>query len=201
MGLFLELLTSCATKKIQDIPVGPNEVAAWETKAQIRQLRDNHIHNISIDVLAIKGDKLRMEATATLGIKVASVVVDQERVQALVYNEKKFYSGPTTPDIFLKAFRVPVPPNVFFAMIFDQSLRAPGWVCENDSAGLIQKCSFKGALTIAWERLENPPQKMVRIKSKTFEMDWFFKKLDSNWQPQQESFNLAAPDTYQVIKL
>lgn len=191
------VLFSCAQKPITE---GSYEVANWETKAQIRQLRDNQTHNISIDLYAIKGDKLRMEASGPLGYKLASVVMDREKVQAIIFNEKKFYIGSSTQDVMIKAFRVPVPPNVFFAMIFDQELRGSGWKCDSDPKGLIQKCANKDLISIEWERLENP-RKIVRLKSKAFEMEWYFKTLDLDWQPKDEMFKLTPPENYQTLKL
>lgn len=190
-------LSACAPKPIQE---GTYESASWETKAQIRQVRDNQVHNISIDVYAIKGDKLRMEASGTLGYKLASVVMDREKVQAVVFTEKKFYFGTASQDVMTKAFRVPVPPNVFFAMIFDQELRGGGWKCESDPQGLIQKCVHKDLISIEWERLENP-RKIVRLKTKTFEMEWYFKTIDLDWQPKKDIFKLSAPENYQSVRL
>jgi hypothetical protein len=190
-------LSACAPKPIQDSIF---EKVSWETKAQIRHLRDNQVHNISIDVYAVKGDKLRMEASGTLGYKLASVVMDREKVQAIVFTEKKFYFGSASQDVMTKAFRVPVPPNVFFAIIFDQQLRGTGWKCESDPQGLIQSCLNKDLIRIEWERLESP-SKIVRLKTKTFEMEWYFKALDLEWQPKNEIFNLTAPQNYQSVKL
>lgn len=190
-------LSACAPQRIRE---GIFETVSWETRAQITQLRENQAHNVSIDVYAVKGDKLRMEATGTLGYKLASVVMDREKVQAIVFTEKKFYFGSASQDVMTKAFRVPVPPNVFFAIIFDQQLRGTGWKCESDPQGLIQKCVNRDQLSIEWERLESP-SKIVRIKTKTFEMEWFFKTLDLEWQPKKDIFTLTAPQNYQTVKL
>lgn len=188
---------SCATKTQAPITA---EKAAWETKAQLRNLKDQQVHNISIDVLAIKGEKLRLEAAATLGYRLASVVLDKEKVVAIVPPEKKIYAGAATQDVIAKALKIPLHPNVFFAMIFDQGLKGPGWTCTADEQGAVKQCQFKNSLTIQWERLVSP-QKIVRIRTKTFEMDWMFKSLDMDWHPESRQFELLLPQNYQVVRL
>ena len=96
--------------------------ALWETKAQIRQIKENRVHNLSIDAFAIKNNKLRLEVSAALGIKVASVVIDREKVQAIIPSEKKFYTGVASQEVLTRALKLPIHPNIFYAMIFDQEI-------------------------------------------------------------------------------
>lgn len=190
-------LFSCGTKPIKE---GTYEKAAWETKAQLKNLKDGKVHNVSIDVYAIKNDKIRIEATGTLGFKVASIVIDREKVQAILPTEKKFYQGPATQEAITRVLKIPLHPSVLFAIIFDQGLRGGSWTCAPDEQGLVKQCQNKDLIFVEWERLENP-KKMVRIKTKSMEVEWFFKDVDVDWKPKAEIFQLSAPEGYQVMNL
>lgn len=195
---FLTSLTDCAHKQQQADIIA--EHIAWETKAQIKQVKSGQINQVSIDVLAVKGSKLRLDVTATLGYRVASVILDRNHIQALIPNEKKYYAGQVTPEIMARFLKMPVYPSLLYAMIFDQGLKGAGWLCHYDETGLVKDCAFKDSLSLVWERLE-APQKIVRLKTKSIEMDWLFKSLDSEWTPKPEVFTLKVPNNYQSVQL
>ena len=191
------IFVGCAHKEFE---YSPTDKASWETKALVKQVKTGQVNNVAIDVFAIKASKLRLEVTATLGYKVASVVLDKDHIQALVVPDKKYYEGFVTPDVIARVLKIPVHPNILYAMIFDQSLRGAGWVCHNDDKGLLKDCAFKDIMSLTWERLP-PPQKIVHLKTKSVEMDWLFKTPDPKWEPKEEMFQLQAPESYESIRL
>lgn len=194
---FFIFIFSCSQKEIKE---GSYEKASWETKAQFEDLKENHSHSFSIDIYAIKNDKIRLEVTGTLGYKVASIVLDREKVLALIPSEKKFYKGSSSQEVMAKVLKVPVSPAVFFAIIFDQGLKGPGWKCSPDAQGLVKSCQYKDSISLTWERLENP-KKVVHLKTKFSELHWYFKSLNIDWSPKPEVFQLSAPAGYQVIEI
>ena len=51
-------------------------------------------------VAAVRPDRLRLQAFDVVGRPVLTMTTDGERIDYLDYSEKKFYSGPATPDNF-----------------------------------------------------------------------------------------------------
>lgn len=166
----------------------------------VRQLKENKTHQVFIDVFAVKSQSLRLEASASLGYRLASVVVQDNQVMALVPPEKKFYQGLSSAETMMKTLKLPIHPNVFFAIIFDQGLSGGGWLCQANSSQKIESCRYKDAIVLRWERLPDG-QKMVYVKTPQVEMDWLFKSRDLGWSPSGQEFVLQAPKSYQVIQL
>src|SRR5437868_12979263 len=93
--LFISLfLVSCATqpKKTQP-PGGALEKAKWETKAVVRDLKENKSHSVDIDILGDYPKDFRMEVSALMGVHVASMVLHDQEIRYALYNQKKFYQG------------------------------------------------------------------------------------------------------------
>jgi hypothetical protein len=196
-------LIGCATQKISEKDHGgiPSQTGQWETKAYIKNLKENKNHNLDIDIFAIKNNKARFEITALLGIQVASLVVSPQDVSYIIYSEKAFYHGKNSGRFLEKALGLPLNIMSLSNIAFEQPIRGSGWKCTEVSSGLIDKCeNLSHGYSVIWkDRSEG--QKVVLISAPQFEMVWKFKSLRTEVQFKNETFNLKQPEGFKAVQI
>ena len=86
VAIILLIQASCAMKMKKETPTTGEDLSPliWETKASIHDIRKNKTNQISIDLIAIKNQKLRLEASATLGYQVGSLIMSQTEFIAII---------------------------------------------------------------------------------------------------------------------
>lgn len=195
-GLFL---MSCASKAPR--PQGASfQKARWETKLRVRDLERDKTQSLSVDVLGERGRALRLEASAILGIPVASYVMNPEGFQCAVYPKKIFYEGGLSENALEPLLKFPLSPTVLNHVAFDEPLRGGDWRCMNGPDGLVVSCASAGkGLKVAWNRKED--EKIVRIESAKFQMDWVFNDPKTEVQFKEGTFRLDVPSGFRVIRL
>ncbi len=200
LGSFL-LLSSCATK-----PVAKKsnlQKAQWSTKAQIKDLERQTAQGVQIEILAIKNEKLRLEVSAVMGIPVATIVLDRKDFKAAIYTEKKYYQGPLDDNSLQKLLKIPLSARWIYAIAFDES---PGknWDCESitsTEATERRVCRLvKFDYKIEWNHKDNGT-KVVRLTTPKTEINWFFPLPNLNFVEKPESFQLSAPEGFQLKSL
>lgn len=172
----------------------------WETKAQIRDLKRNKNNNVSIDFLAIKNYKLRLEIQAALGIQVGSLGMTQEQFVAILYTQKKVIQGKMNEQTLEKSFNLPIPPEALYAIAFDDTVKGPYWKCYFDLNKIVSLCENAMTLSkIEWKN-RNQGAKLVKISSPEMEVDWFFKQ-PKPLEIKPETFNIEIPSGYKTINI
>ncbi|MGZ3745458.1 MAG: hypothetical protein ACXWRE_05670 [Pseudobdellovibrionaceae bacterium] len=197
-------LVSCGTQPVRpSLPQGSLlQRAQWETKAVIRDLKENKSHSIDIDILGEYPNKLRMEVSALMGTHVASLVLNGDEVHYALYPRKKFFYGKATEDAFLPLMNMPLHPYNFLNIAYDVPMRGIGWVCTKDPNNLPTEC-FQANRQIKVQWLDRTPegQKKVLITAPSFEMKWLFKTPQTEVQFKNETFVLEAPSDFKTIQL
>ena len=197
----LLLQAGCSLKPKKETSLGVSEEQgplSWETKASIRDIRKNKTNQITIDVIAIKNQKLRMEASATLGYPVGSLVMSQNEFVAVIYPQKKIFKGPLSEAILVKSFNLPIPPRALYAIAFDEAIKGQNWKCQYDANKWVSLCD-NGQSKIEWlNRKEN--SKLVKISSSTIEMNWFFKAPERK-ELTTDLFEPDLPRGYQTQEI
>lgn len=199
VGLLLSTLVACTTKPVQE---NVNfKQAEWETKAQVRDLQRDKNNNISIDMLAIKDDKARLEVTAVLGYAVATAVITKEEFKCALITQKRFYYGRSTEDALAPLLKIPIHPMSLIRIAFDQPITGAGWACKRDRTGQLEQCENKGLkVVVKWYEREGLSKKVL-LASPQFEMTWIFPEPQTNVQITPESFRLDAPESFKKIRL
>lgn len=201
--LVLSLLNiSCAMnmKKDGSDSLGNEELKgtplSWETKAAIRDIRKNKTNQVTIDMIAIKNQKLRLEASATLGYQVGSLVMSPNEFIAVIYPQKKILKGPLNERSLAKTFNMPIPPTALYSIAFDEPIR--GWKCQLDANKVVSMCD-SGVSKVEWlNRKEG--SKLIKISSATVEITWFFKAPEPK-EFTPELFVAELPNGYQVQEI
>lgn len=172
----------------------------WETKAQIRDLKRNKNNNVSIDFLAVKNQRLRLEIQATMGIQVGTLGMNQENFIAILYTQKKAIQGKMEEKTLMKSFNLPIPPESLYAIAFDEAINHPQWKCYYDNSKLVSLCENANSQSkIEWKN-RNAGTKLAKITSPNMEVDWYF-KAPQVLEIKSETFNIEVPNGYKVINL
>lgn len=171
---------------------------SWETKASVKDIRKNKMNQVTIDLVAIKNQKLRMEASATLGYQVGSIIMNQNDFVAVIYPQKKIFKGPLNERSLARTFNMPIPPTALYSIAYDEPIRGSQWKCQFDDNKTVSMCD-NGTSKVEWlNRKEGA--KLVKISSETVEVNWFFKAP----QPKEitpELFVADLPKGYHVQEL
>lgn len=199
--VFLMLQSGCALKGTKEAPEAMSQdqgPMSWETKASIRDLRKNKTNQVTIDLVAIKNQKLRMEASATLGYQVGSLVMTNSDFVAIIYPQKKIFKGALNEQSLGRTFNIPLPPSALYSIAYDEAIKGKNWKCQYDSNKWISQCE-NGVSKVEWlNRKENT--KLVKITSATIEMNWFFKAPEKK-ELTAELFVAELPNGYQVQEI
>ena len=186
-------------KKESTNPVEDTSVPmSWDTKASIHDIKKNKTNQLTIDLVAIKNHKLRMEASATLGYQVGSLIMNQNEFIAIIYPQKKIFKGPLNEKSLSRTFNLPIPPSALYSIAFDEPIRGQNWKCQYDANKWISLCD-NGLTKVEWiNRKENT--KLVKITSAAVEMSWFFKAPERK-DVTAEMFEAELPHGYQTQEI
>lgn len=175
--------------------------AQWETKVQIKDLRENKNRSLAIDVYAIKNDRARLEVTAFLGFQVASLVMSSSEISYAVYPEKKFYFGKNSETAFQNVLKFPLHPMNLINIAFDEPIRGAGWSCARDAAGAIESCeNQRKQLKALWAARKDGAKKVL-ITGPQFEMQWYFYPPKTEVQFKSDLFTLKQPNGFKAIQI
>lgn len=204
--LSVHVFLGCQTKPpktvelVDKVDISKLPKYAWETKAQIRDLKRNKNNNVSIDFLAVKNQKLRLEIQATLGIPVGTLGMNQDNFIAILYTQKKVIQGKMEEKTLMKSFNLPIPPESLYAIAFDDVIKHPQWKCYFDTNKVVSLCENANLQSkIEWKN-RNASTKLVKITNPNMEVDWFF-KAPQPLEIKPETFNIEVPNGYKIINL
>jgi hypothetical protein len=187
------ILSACTTK-----PIAYNsskDEGQWEAKAQIKNLQTGKADTISLDVMSVKNQALRLEVGATLGINVASFLMKNSDVSYAVHPQKKFYSGPVTERSLRPLLKADIDPRWLYAIFFDEALK--GWSCSGDP---VEVCQRQDGTKVQWSE-RNGEKKRITISNGLYEMQILVKSFVTKVQDPERAFHLEAPESYKRYKL
>jgi hypothetical protein len=197
--IFCFTAIGCATKTV--LREGAFQKAQWETKAMVKDLRQNKNQSLTIDIYAIKNERARFEITALLGYQVASLVMSPQEISYIIYPQKKFFYGKNSERAVQQMIGLPLHPMNLTSIAFDEPVRGRGWQCNIDGQGLIASCENKErAIVVQWLNRSEGSKKVV-ITAPQFEMQWQFDAPQTEVQFKNELFTLRQPEGFKAIQL
>lgn len=167
----------------------------------IRDQKENKTQSLDIDILAIKNERTRLEVTALLGFRVASLVMSPRDISFAVYPQKRFYYGKNSEHALSRLLDLPLHPMNLANIAFDEPVRGPGWRCDLDQSGWVSLCENPARqLTVKWLDRQEGAKKVV-ITGPQFEMQWLFNAPQTEVQFKPETFTLKQPEGFKAIQL
>ncbi|MEN0057299.1 MAG: DUF4292 domain-containing protein [Bdellovibrio sp.] len=175
--------------------------AQWETKALIKNLKENKTQSLNIDIYALKDERARFEISAVLGYQVASLVMSPDEISYAIYPQKRFFYGRNSERAFSRMIDMPLHPMNLVSIAFDEPVRGQGWTCERDVKQLLSQCeNLQRKIKVAWAGRKEG-QKMVVITAPQFEMQWQFSAPQTEVQFKEGLFTLKQPSGFKAIQI
>jgi hypothetical protein len=194
--LVLIFLTGCASTQMAPSKI----VQRFNTQAVYQDKKNNKTQQMTLEVVARKNLNMRIDAKVILGVHIASVVMNPDRVQIALHAEKKSYEGPSTQKALQRSLGLPIHPLVFHAMLYRQVMKGSGWSCRINSEGLVTACQQSpSGLQVTWQEIEDN-EVMVTAQNKNFSLQWKV-PLAEQVEERPTYFVLKIPDSYEKLSL
>lgn len=195
----LSFLTACAStpKKItSDFPQ-----ARWDTKMRITELAKEKTQAVNVAVMGVRKGPIRLEASAIMGIPVASYVMNEKGFRCAVYGSQKvFYEGGLSENSLKPILRFALSPVILKNIIFDEAITGGDWKCARGQDGLVTECrSQSRKMGVSWARIG--VLRSVKVLAPGYQLDWDFGVAQTEVQFKDSTFTLEAPNGYRVIHL
>ena len=173
----------------------------WRAKALIKDLEQNHSYIVNLNFNAVKESRARMDVTTTLGLGVASLVVDPQEVRYVLFDAKKFYSGVPQPNAMRPILALPIDPRWIHNILFDLPIADKNWTCTRDAAGLVQECTdLSGGLKITWSGRQGD-KKTVLLSHPKASVQINVQSFKPKVEDRKNLFSLDAPEGYQKLHI
>lgn len=188
------LFQGCTSKPLKQ----DQAVQRFSTQAYYQDKVSGKNQQVTLEVIAKKNQKLRIDAKVILGIHIATAVMTNDKLQVAVHPEKKFYEGAATPRSLQRTLGIPLYPLIFHAMLYRQAFKGSGWSCDVKN-GKTQSCLQKpSGMSITWEDQEDAT--MVVATSKNFNLQW---KVPPPETVEEKSnyFEINVPNSYTKLNL
>lgn len=171
----------------------------WESQAQIREVEKNKTQNVKIEVYASSANQTRLEVSAIMGYRVASVVMSPEKWGAAIYPQKKFYHGQKESMALQALLQIPLTSKDMMNVLMGRELGV-SWKCEGPR-GAPSQCEKKDInVKIAW--LERSAEKqLLHVTSPQFELKWSISPPQTEVQFKADLFTLTQPKGFKAIQL
>lgn len=190
------LLQSCGSETVK--VMSSDTPLLIDTKAQIKS--NNETHNVKLEIALLPNRAMRIEISALLGYRVATVLMTPQKIQYALHTNETYFSGPFEAKSLYPIFRQAIDPRILWRVIHNQSPQSSYLICKNDNGGRPVSCEGPRDLLVTWT-YEEPPRKRIEIKNNQFEMNWIFKDQMVLKQAQNETFVLKKPEGYKEIVL
>jgi hypothetical protein len=180
---------------------GAFQKAQWETKALIKNLKENKTQSLNIDIYAVKNERARFEITAILGYQVASLVMSPTEITYAIYPQKSFFYGKNSERAFQRMIDLPLHPMNLTNIAFDEPVRGPGWKCTLGVDGYLSICENpQRQMKAVWSDRKEGKKKVV-ITGPQFEMQWQFAAPQTEVQFKEDLFTLRQPPGFKAIQI
>lgn len=202
---FTLLQVSCASKSISSgvsaTNIDLNSAMQWDSKAVVTNKKTGKQQNLSLHLIGIRDEYVRLEATATMGYAVASIVSSKNNFKALIHPQKTAFTGEASRAAFERLIEIPLMPLETLNIAFEQPFSGPGWICQWAGGGQLSRCDNEEAgLTVEWTQRKQGA-KLVLLKGRQFEMRWLFEASQSASALKATVFDLITPDGFKNIHI
>lgn len=159
LTLILSFATAigCATKplnyskkyfsKTQKIKQGQ-----WEAKVLVKNKKNSQKYTVDLSVNAIYKKKLRLDITSLLMGHIASLTLNNNKLEYILTQQNKYYSGTSNQQSMQRLLSLPINPQLLYNLFFFKSIELKSWICQNGE-NFLQSCQrLQDQLTITWKK-------------------------------------------------
>ncbi|MDZ4678725.1 MAG: hypothetical protein SGI74_14605 [Oligoflexia bacterium] len=114
--------------------------------------RNGKSYKLKSDIYVLSGKTVRLDVTTTLDLPLASVLLNDQKIEYVLYRDKKYYSGKPNPHALDPVFPLSIDASTLISLLNEQSIKNAQ--CKTE-AGFTSECagSVGGAQYIVrWEK-------------------------------------------------
>lgn len=170
--------------------------------------RENKGYKLKNDINIIGADAVRMDVTTSLDLPVAAILLTNEKIQYVLYREKRFYSGKPNPHALDPVFPLTIDADTLVKILREE--KPPGDKCEVEN-GYLSRCEGRaGSLdyNVAWSNrkgagpLAGRASKMVlNLPSEKISLRFYFSDWQKNVSNAQRFLSLEVPPGFKTISV
>ncbi|MCE3009566.1 MAG: hypothetical protein LW875_03010 [Proteobacteria bacterium] len=173
----------------------------WKTEIFFNDKLKNKSQTVSAVVFADRSWPLRMEVTGTLGVSIASLLIDEFKIHGLLHLKKQSITGENSAQSIRSVIGYELPPEALLSAFFDEPIRDKSWNCRQDPSGKIEECRrLKDKFKITWADREEEKKK-ITLESDQFEAQIFVKDFQPKVLNRDRVFKLNIPSSYKQYKV
>jgi hypothetical protein len=185
-----------APMKLNDVQEGN-----WHAKALIKDLAQSRSYIVNLNFNVKKSETSRMDVTTTLGMAVASLMVDNKEVRYILFDSKRFYFGPPQPGVMRPILAIPFDPRWIENVLLDLKIDDKGWTCNRDAAGWLQECQdATSGLKISWSGRQGA-KKTILIEHPKASVQINVQSFRPKVEDRKNLFSLEAPEGFQKLRV
>lgn len=201
MFSFLFIL-GCQTTPDREYKSSELKEGEWAAKAMVRDKKKRSNNYLNLEFIAERPSRMRMDVSATsLGVHLATFVMNNKNTKYLLAREKRFYIGPTGPDMMEALVKMPLNPKVFSSILFDILPDQDQWTCKFDNSDRLKRCNnLSDPLEIVWKK-RSPNKRVIAVKSPKVDITINLRLVRPKVQNKKVAFRLKPPKGYRVFRL
>ncbi|MCB0340894.1 MAG: hypothetical protein H6626_10585 [Pseudobdellovibrionaceae bacterium] len=177
------------------------EQGTWQTKVLVQDKvkKKSFIVNVEFKAQAHRG--LRMDVFSPLGTHEASLVLNGDKVDYILVDQRQAFSGLATDQSLKPVISVPVHPKVLESVLFDHPIEKSGWTCDRDPEGFLNECrNGESNLVVRWrDRMAH--RKNIFIDHPAAEVQIRVLEFDSKIENPKKAFSLSVPSSFKRHKI
>lgn len=168
----------------------------WRAKALVKNKQTGKSNTLNMEIVAKEPSKLRIELTGTLGVYLASIAVNDERLSYILPREKKFVTAPADSSAFRDLTPAKISSRDLIRILFDRQLPERDWNCEHSATNQPSSCRNRdGSLIVRWEDRKEGVRRL-KIDSTSSELSMVIEEAKSNVEIGPDIFELKPPEGY-----
>ncbi len=206
----LSAILGCQTQQKKSLESSENlPVVVREGRLNVQDLKKNKNYVLDVESYLIPSKKMRLEATGPLGVRIASVLVTEDKIQAQLYREKKYLEG-IFPRVWerenptLRVISIPLSPKLLQTIVLGEELPSAQWNCVNQKNGG-KECENKFSNNpqlprkIIWSALKDNNQDIL-AESENFRLRWSLKSM-TRVEAKESMFLLKQNSSYESVDI
>lgn len=154
---------------------------------------------ITADIIAQRPGNLRIEVISSLGMHLASFVMNDSKFILALPTQRKFHEGVPGPKSLKPLTPVELDPRWLVSFLFDTAPSGGGWKCVTEK-GFLKTCSQhdgKLKFEVLNREMSRRTIKFFSAKS-TIEME--LKNFQPNVQVEKTTFEVIRPEGFDAIR-
>lgn len=152
---------------------------------------------MNADFVATRVGQMRMDITTPLGVHVASVAMNGNKMTYVVPQKKAHYEGAPTSQAFARTLNFALDPKLIMNVLFDQPVQQKGWTCKSEET-FVSECSH-GTYKITWANRKSK-EKTVVINHAQYQVELKFHSFKVPGSVKEEAFTIQKPEGFSKVQ-